>query len=59
MLINLERYEEAVQHYEAAVERDSSNDQLRAGLRNAKLELKKSKRKNYYKILGVEKVREI
>ncbi len=30
---------------------------LRSKVRHAKLELKKSKRKNYYKILGVAKVR--
>jgi hypothetical protein len=54
--MKLERYDEAVKVYEEAVDRDASNHDLRAALKNAKLELKKSKRKNYYKILGVEKV---
>ena len=57
--MKLERYEEAVKVYEEAVDRDASNHDLRAALKNAKLELKKSKRKNYYKILGVEKVRRL
>lgn len=54
--MKLERYDEAVKVYEEAVDRDASNHDLRAALKHAKLELKKSKRKNYYKILGVEKV---
>ncbi len=52
----MERYEEAVKLFEQACSRDESNEQYRSGLRNAKLELKKSKRKDYYKILGVAKV---
>lgn len=56
LLIQLERFEEAVQVLEAALEANQGSDALRNAVRNAKLELKKSKRKDYYKILGVAKV---
>lgn len=51
---DLEKFEEAVQDYEKVYKLDKSkeNSQL---LKEAKLELKKSKRKDYYKILGVPK----
>lgn len=67
--LELEEFEEAVRDYEAASELDPSNrgssscvhqayvlSDIRRQLQDAQLELKKSKRKNYYKILGVEKV---
>ena len=49
-----EEYEQAVHDYEKVYKLDKSkeNQQL---LKEAKLELKKSKRKDYYKILGVTK----
>lgn len=49
-----EEYEQAVVDYEKLYKLDKSkeNQQL---LKQAKLELKKSKRKDYYKILGVSK----
>merc|ERR1711962_1138342 len=49
-----ELYEEAVRDYEQIYKmaKTKENKQL---LQNAKLELKKSKRKDYYKILGVHK----
>jgi len=50
-----EQYEEAVRDYESVFKSDKSNMEYRQLLQEAKLELKKSKRKNYYKILGVEK----
>merc|ERR1712012_851761 len=50
-----EQYEEAVRDYESVFKSDKSNMEFRQLLQEAKLELKKSKRKNYYKILGVEK----
>merc|ERR1712029_1004118 len=50
-----EQYEEAVRDYESVFKSDKSNTEYRQLLQEAKLELKKSKRKNYYKILGVEK----
>ncbi|XP_078621400.1 uncharacterized protein LOC144887857 isoform X1 [Branchiostoma floridae x Branchiostoma japonicum] len=52
--MDTEQYEEAVRDYEKVfnMERTREHKQL---LSNAKLELKKSKRKDYYKILGVRK----
>jgi len=51
----LEEYEESVREYERACQLDQDNRDLKIRLRDAKLELKKSKRKNYYKILEVAK----
>jgi len=51
----MERYEEAVRDYEQAKKIDPENADVRHRLREAKLELKKSKRKDYYKLLGVAK----
>ena len=53
--MELEEYEEAVRDYEKAYRMDKGNHQLRSELQRAKIELKKSKRKDYYKILGVHK----
>lgn len=53
--LQAERYEDAVQDFEQAAELDAANTDIQRELRDAKLELKKSKRKNYYKILGVAK----
>ena len=53
--MKLENYEKAVQDYEKAQSLDSSNRDIRTALRDAKLQLKKSKRKDYYKLLGVSK----
>lgn len=50
-----EQYEEAVRDYEAVFKLDKTNREYRHLLQEAKLELKKSKRKDYYKILGVER----
>merc|ERR1711868_308474 len=50
-----EQYEEAVRDYEKVLKSDKGNMEYRQLLQEAKLELKKSKRKDYYKILGVEK----
>mmetsp|Transcript_34841 Transcript_34841/g.56266 ORF Transcript_34841/g.56266 Transcript_34841/m.56266 type:complete len:477 (+) Transcript_34841:222-1652(+) len=54
-LMQLEEYEESVREYERACQLDQDNRDLKLRLRDAKLELKKSKRKNYYKILEVAK----
>eukprot|EP00486_Rosalina_sp_Unknown_P000486 CAMPEP_0201566146 /NCGR_PEP_ID=MMETSP0190_2-20130828/5713_1 /ASSEMBLY_ACC=CAM_ASM_000263 /TAXON_ID=37353 /ORGANISM="Rosalina sp." /LENGTH=585 /DNA_ID=CAMNT_0047984447 /DNA_START=99 /DNA_END=1856 /DNA_ORIENTATION=+ len=54
-LYGLERYDEAVGDAEKALRLDPSSNDLKQQLRQAKIELKKSKQKNYYKILGVEK----
>lgn len=55
LYLELEKYEEAVQDFDAASKADPSNSDVRRELRNAQLELKKSKRKDYYKILELSK----
>lgn len=49
-----EEYESAVNDYEKVYKLDKTKEHLQL-LKDAKLELKKSKRKDYYKILGVPK----
>eukprot|EP00455_Lapot_gusevi_P022747 TRINITY_DN236_c0_g1_i1.p1 TRINITY_DN236_c0_g1~~TRINITY_DN236_c0_g1_i1.p1 ORF type:complete len:506 (+),score=151.41 TRINITY_DN236_c0_g1_i1:60-1577(+) len=51
----LENYEEAVRDYEKALKLDPENSDLRQNIRQAKLDLKRSKRKDYYKVLGVSR----
>ncbi|XP_064466243.1 dnaJ homolog subfamily C member 7-like isoform X5 [Ornithodoros turicata] len=51
---DLEMYEEAVRDYEHIFRKDRSRENKKL-LDQAKLELKKSKRKDYYKVLGVPK----
>ena len=53
--MTLEKYEDAVRDYEKAHQMDDDNTDTVNKLRNAKLELKKSLRKDYYKILAVSK----
>merc|ERR1712183_377748 len=50
-----EQYDEAVRDYEKVHKGDRGNQEDRHLLQEAKLELKKSKRKDYYKILAVDK----
>ncbi|KAJ3251114.1 DnaJ sub C member 7 [Boothiomyces macroporosus] len=57
-----EEYEDAVRSYEAALAMDPGNNgnlpltiEIKSALRNAKQALKISKRKDYYKILGIDK----
>lgn len=52
--MDLEMYEEAVRDYERIWRKDHSRENKRL-LDQAKLELKKSKRKDYYKVLGIPK----
>ncbi|KAJ8675890.1 hypothetical protein QAD02_011676 [Eretmocerus hayati] len=52
--MELQEYEEAVRDYERACKIDKSRDNKRL-LFEAKAALKKSKRKDYYKILGIDK----
>jgi len=54
-LYKLERFDEAVGDAETALALDPSSAELKQQLRESRLELKKSKRKDYYKVLGVEK----
>ncbi|CAG8524092.1 17050_t:CDS:2, partial [Acaulospora morrowiae] len=53
--LKLERYQDAVNDLRAALDIDSTNQDIRRELHNAERELKKSTRKDYYKILGVSK----
>ena len=53
--LELEEYQEAIEDYEACVEIEPNDRQVQAQLRTAKRELKKSLRKDLYKILGVTK----
>lgn len=48
-------WEEAVREYKAIHEANPSEPGIAKDIRNAELELKKSQRKDYYKILGIEK----
>ena len=52
-----ERYEDSVKDFNTALKDAEPGEerQLRSELRSAELELKKSQRKDYYKILGVDK----
>ncbi|XP_072142026.1 dnaJ homolog subfamily C member 7-like isoform X1 [Dermacentor andersoni] len=52
--MDLEMYEEAVRDYERILRKDHTRENKRL-LDQAKLELKKSKRKDYYKVLGIPK----
>jgi DnaJ family protein C protein 7 len=53
--MDTEQYEEAVRDYEHVFKTDKSNREYRQMLQNAKLGLRKSKRKDYYKVLGIDK----
>lgn len=48
-------WEEAVRAYKKIAEQSPEEPGIAKDVRNAEMELKKSKRKDYYKILGVEK----
>lgn len=54
-LLQLERYDESIATFKQALETDPQDGQLRQELRGAELELKKSQRKDLYKLVGVEK----
>ncbi|KAK9767914.1 hypothetical protein K7432_001837 [Basidiobolus ranarum] len=53
--LKLEMFEEAVKDLRSASDMDQGNREIRQELHHAELELKKSKRKDYYKILSVSK----
>ena len=53
--MDLEKFEEALRDYESAHRMDRGNQEVRQSLQQAKIRLKQSKRKDYYKILGVER----
>lgn len=48
-------WEQAVKDFKALAEENPGDNDLAKEVRNAEIELKKSKRKDYYKILGVDK----
>lgn len=48
-------WDEAVKELKAIAEANPSEPNIAKEVRNAEMELKKSKRKDYYKILGIEK----
>lgn len=48
-------WEEAVREYRSIAESHPAEPGITKDVRNAELELKKSKRKDYYKILGIDK----
>ena len=52
---DLGKHDEAVRDVEKLCQMDRGNREYKQLLRDAKLELKKSKRKDYYKVLGVSK----
>ncbi|CAD7687828.1 unnamed protein product [Nyctereutes procyonoides] len=52
--MDTEQYEEAVRDYEKVYQMEKTKEHKQL-LKNAQLELKKNKRKDYYKILGVDK----
>jgi len=53
--MDLEQFDESVRDYETAHKMDRGNQEVRQSLHTAKIRLKQSKRKDYYKILGVER----
>jgi len=53
--MEIENWKAAIGAYEAAQEADPEDRNIAQGLRQAKLELKKSLRKDLYKILGIDK----
>ncbi|KAL2079620.1 hypothetical protein ACEWY4_025364 [Coilia grayii] len=53
--IQLQDYEKAVEDYQEAREFDSENQEIREGLDRAQKLLKQSRKRDYYKILGVSR----
>ena len=53
--MELQKYDEAVRDFEQVNKMERGNCEYRQLLATAKLELKKSKRKDYYKILAVDR----
>ncbi|XP_048834795.1 dnaJ homolog subfamily C member 3a isoform X1 [Brienomyrus brachyistius] len=50
-----EQYEQAIQDYESAREQSENDRQVKEGLEKAQRLLKQSKKRDYYKILGVKR----
>jgi len=49
----LDKFDEALRDYEAAQKRDPENEDIARGIKEAKVAMKRAKRKDFYKILGV------
>jgi len=54
-LAGAEKWEDAVREWKALAEKEPDDRTIHKELKRAEMELKKSKRKDYYKILGVNK----
>uniref|UniRef100_A0A1W7RHU9 DnaJ homolog subfamily C member 3 n=1 Tax=Agkistrodon contortrix contortrix TaxID=8713 RepID=A0A1W7RHU9_AGKCO len=50
-----EEFEKAIEDYQEAKEFDAENEELKEGLERAQKLLKQSKKRNYYKILGIQR----
>ncbi|ETE69585.1 DnaJ-like subfamily C member 3 [Ophiophagus hannah] len=50
-----EEFEKAIEDYQEAKEFDAENEELKDGLERAQKLLKQSKKRNYYKILGIQR----
>jgi len=59
ILLQMEQYEASMAEYKKVGEFAPQTPGLREKIQHAKLELKKSKRKDYYKMLGVTKDAEL
>ena len=59
ILLQMEQYDASIQEYTKVGEFAPQTPGLREKVKHAKLELKKSKRKDYYKMLGVSKDAEL
>ena len=55
MHLALEDYNEAIRDYSEASEHDHNGFNVQAKLKDAQMKAKKAKKKDYYKILGVDK----
>ncbi|VDQ00501.1 unnamed protein product [Trichobilharzia regenti] len=53
--LNADRFDDAISTYQKILEHESNNQKAKEGMRKAQKLLKASKRRNYYKILGVTK----
>ncbi|CAH8827630.1 unnamed protein product [Trichobilharzia szidati] len=53
--LNADRFDDAISTYQKILEHESNNQKAKEGMRKAQKLLKASKRRNYYKILGVAK----
>lgn len=55
LLVEMEEYDEAVRQFSEATEHDSTGFGVQQKIKDAQERAKKAKRKDYYKILGIDK----